>query len=191
MKYFFYLSVLSALILLFNACNRNDSTDAWREANINAYDAITKDTHYKALETKTGPFGIYYKVLKTGTGTEYPLATSNVKALYKASYYDGTVFDNGTRLNNVPVEFSLMVVSPSSYVYTSFTPTNMFRGFSFALQNMVVGDKWEIWIPYYLGYGPAGLILTDSYTYTTQTLILGYSTLVYEVELVSITQYPK
>ena len=169
MKNFFFLLIIAASIVVFSACNTNIADDAWKEANMDAYQAITKKSDYRALQTETGPSGVYYKVIKSGTGTEYPIQTSKVKVLYKGTYYDGTFFDMGSSGNDVPVEFSLK---------------DVVRGFSFALQNMVVGDKWEIWIPYYLGYGVNGL---QNYY---QTIIRGYTTLVFEIELVSITKYP-
>jgi FKBP-type peptidyl-prolyl cis-trans isomerase len=52
-------------------------------------------------------------------------------------------------------------------------------GFSIALQNMVIGDKWEVWIPWSLGYGSAGY-----------SSIPGFSTLVFQIELVDFIQYP-
>ena len=169
MKKIFYLLLFSVTIGLFAACNKENDLDGWREANTNAYEAIKKNPEYQPLRTATGPEGVYYKILEQGTGTEHPLQTSEVRVLYKGTYYDGTVFDAGSSGNNIPVKFS-----------TGGTV----RGFSFALQNMVVGDKWEIWIPYYLGYGAIGL--SDYYS----VIIKGYTTLVFEVELVSITQYP-
>jgi len=171
MKNLFYLLIFTAGIVLFNACTKDKSEDAWREANTNAYEAITKNSDFHKLETATGPSGVYYQIIKRGTVTEHPLQTSKVKVLYKGTYYDGTVFDAGSSGNNIPVEFTL---------------SSVVRGFSFALQNMVIGDKWNIWIPYYLGYGS-----TDYYNpITYQLSVKAYTTLVFEVELVSITQYP-
>jgi len=177
MKNLLYFLIISTIIVSFSACNKNDSLDAWRVANTNAYDAITKDPNYQALQTETGPSGVYYKVIQSGTGTEYPLQTSKVKVFYKGTYYDGTVFDSGTGDSEAPTEFSL-------------SGQSLIRGFSFTLQNMVVGDKWEICIPYFLGYGATGYQVTDPYTYITQTVIKGYTTLIFTVELVSINQYP-
>jgi len=170
MKNLLYILTFIVLIVSFNACNKDDGTTAWREANWNAYDAVTKNMEYRQLTTKTGPLGVFYKVIQSGTGTEYPLQTSTVKVLYKGSYYDGTIFDAGSSQSDTPIEFSL---------------AGTVRGFSFALQNMVVGDKWEIWIPYYLGYGDSDYL--DPVTY--QVSIRAYTTLVFEVELVGITQY--
>ena len=171
MKYFLKILFFPAFILLLNACSKSNDLYDWRDENIAAYKAIKENPEYKELRTETGPEGVYYKVLKTGTGTEYPFQTSKVKIFYRGTYYNGTVFDEGSGGSNIPKEFST---------------NSTVRGFSFALQNMVVGDKWEIWIPYNLGYGIVGLY--DNYTY--RTIIKGYTTLVFEVELVEIIQYP-
>jgi len=48
---------------------------------------------------------------------------------------------------------------------------------STALQNMEVGDKWEVWIPQELGYGAI-----------PQTSIPAYTTLVFEIELLEIVK---
>jgi FKBP-type peptidyl-prolyl cis-trans isomerase len=171
MKQLLYL-ISAVLVFALTSCSSDNSVDeVWRDANIQAYNSITKNSSYKELKTESGPSGVYYKVFKSGEGDEHPLQTSKVKVLYKGSYYDGSVFDNGSSLNGIPVEFSI---------------TSTVRGFSFAVQNMVVGDHWEIWIPYYLGYGYSDY--TDPSTY--QVLVKGYTTLVFNVELISITQYP-
>ena len=171
MRNLLYLLLFTVLAVSLNACKNNDNSDAWKDANIDAYNAITKNTDYHELQTETGPTGVYYKKEQSGPGTEHPFQTSKVKVLYKGTYYDGTIFDAGTSQNDAPIELSL---------------AQTVRGFSFALQQMVVGDKWEIWIPYYLGYGSSGY-----YSPTTGALLIkGYTTLVFEVELVDITLYP-
>jgi len=179
MKNLFYLLLFAVLFVSFFGCNNNNDNvnEAWRTANTNAYDSIAKLSDYHALQTtdKTGPTGVYYKIIQSGAGTVHPLQTSEVKVLYQGTYYDQkTFFDKGTGQSGEPTTLPLF-------------GTNVIRGFSFALQQMVVGDKWEIWIPYYLGYGATGLISQTTY----QTLIQGYTTLVFTVELVDITLYPK
>ena len=173
MKKLFYYLLISFISFSFATCSDNDDNlKGWKEENETAFNAIVENSDYTELKTETGPLGVFYKVLPNDKpkGTEHPLQTSNVKVLYKGMYYDGSIFDSGTGEGETPVEFS-----------TNATV----RGFSFALQNMVVGDKWEIWIPWYLGYGYSGL--KNSYG---QTVIKGYTTLVFEVELVDIIQYP-
>ena len=162
-------------ILTFSSCggDDNDANTEWRDTNEAAFNAVASSTEYQAVTTPGGPGTIYRKVLKSGTGSEQPLSTSRVKALYKGAFYDGSVFDAGTSGNDVPVYFP-------SKTATSFQNNGVISGFSIALQNMVVGDKWEVWIPWDLGYGAAG-----------SGSIPGYSTLVFEVELLDIERYPK
>ena len=183
MKNLLYLIIFSVLIVSFGSCKNNRDDEAWREANISAYEEITKNPQYKALETETGPKGVYYKVIKSGTGTEHPLQTSKVKALYTVYHYDRSIFDPGTSSNNIPIEIAVF-----EEIYSGVTTP---RGFSFALQNMVVGDKWEVWVPYYLAFGAYGIQEYSYYYYQAQTIVRGYTTLIYEVELIDITQYPK
>jgi len=182
MKRIFYFITFSSLILALNSCSKGDNNEAWREANINAYKEIALNKEYKALVTESGPTGVYYKVIKSGDGTEHPIQTGKVKVLFKISYFDGSLFSVGTSDNNIPVELGVYEELYSG-VYTP-------RGFSFALQNMVVGDKWEIWVPYYLAFGAYGIQDFNYYYYQSVSIVKGYTTLVYEVELLGITQYP-
>ena len=161
-------------MLIFTSCGDDDNTNTeWRETNEAAFSAIASNMEYRAVTTPGGPGAVYRKVLKSGNGTESPLSTARVKALYKGSFYDGVVFDSGTSANDVAVYFP-------SKTATNFQNNGVIAGFSIALQNMVVGDKWEVWIPWDLGYGSSG-----------SGSIPAYSTLVFEVELLDIEQYPK
>jgi len=184
----FYLSIIyTALILSFNSCKDKEDIGPWREANLNAYQEITRNSVYREIRTETGPRGVFYKILKAGDGTECPLQTSRVRIYYKLSFIDGTVYDQGSTGNNIPASLDV-----NGNLYGFMVP----RGLSYALQNMVVGDRWEIWVPYYLGYGPGGLAYIDDLSYSygyyrKNTLIKGYTTLIYDIELVGITQYPK
>jgi FKBP-type peptidyl-prolyl cis-trans isomerase len=174
MKQLIYLILFLFIAFSFASCNDDKIDEAWKDANWEVYTAIRTNPEYTDIrsvsQNETGPTGVYYKELKKGTGTEHPLQTSAVTVLYSGKYYNGIYFDAGTS-NNIPISFSV---------------ASTVRGFSFALQNMVVGDKWEIVIPYYLGYGTSGSYNTITY----QTEIPGYTTLFFEVELVSITTYP-
>lgn len=182
MKKLVYLLIFSALIVSFTSCKDDNKIDAaWRDANLAYYDSIATAPDYKALkrDTEGAPTGVYYHIIKSGERTEhseYPFQTSKVKVRYSGTYYDGTVFFAGTS-NGIATEL---------FVNSQTIP----RGLSFALQNMIVGDVWDICIPYYLGYGASGYTVSDYYSYSYQTIIKGYSTLNYKVELVSITLYP-
>ncbi|GHU79510.1 hypothetical protein FACS1894145_3800 [Bacteroidia bacterium] len=174
MKQIIYLTISLFVAFSFASCNDDKIDEAWKDKNWEAYTATKADPNYQDVRTiaqnKTGPEGVFFKVLSQGTGTEHPLQTSKIKVLYYGYYYDETIFDAGSKNNSVPIEFST---------------AGSVRGFSYALQNMVVGDHWKICIPYYLGYGAGGQ--SDAYGNVTMK---GYTTLYFDVELVAITQYP-
>ena len=173
MKKFIYLFILAIASTIFFSCNEEDKDEVeWRDKNIEAYDKITVDPTFSRLTPSTGgPTGVYRRVIEKGNGIEYPYQSAKVKVNYKGSFYEGTVFDAGTSVTGVPATFRV---------------DGVIRGFSTALQHMVVGDKWEVVIPYELGYGAYGL--RDDYG---NILINGYSTLFFEVELLEIDQNPK
>lgn len=105
----------------------------------------------------TLPSGVQYKILKGGNG-EKPSPTAHVKVNYKGTLIDGTIFDSNE--GKAPVDLTL---------------NQVIKGWTEALQLMPVGSKWKLFIPYNMGYGAqaAGSIPP-------------FSTLVFEVELVSI-----
>jgi FKBP-type peptidyl-prolyl cis-trans isomerase len=157
------------IFVSFMSCHddEDDNGGQWKIDNDKAYSDSIQSGEYTPVEFAGAPAGVYYKVLPDSKdlGTEYPFQTSKVKVRYKGSFYDGTVFDSGSYLTGNPVEFSV---------------SGVIRGFAIALQKMVVGNHWRICIPYKLGYGDV-----------TQGSIPAYSTLIFDVELVEITQYPK
>ncbi len=103
--------------------------------------------------------GLQYKVLTMGTGAK-PLATDKVKTHYHGTLVDGTVFDSSVERGE-PVEF----------------PVNgVIKGWTEALQLMPVGSKFRLFVPYDLAYGER----------QAGPQIPGYSTLIFDVELLSI-----
>ena len=101
--------------------------------------------------------GLLYQVIKLGNGGPKPTATSDVEVRYRGELIDGKVFDE----SKTPITLNL---------------GGVIKGWTEGLQLMSVGDKYKFFIPYDLGYGEQG--------YGNE--IKPYSTLVFEVELVSI-----
>lgn len=94
----------------------------------------------KAKEgVKTRPSGLQYEVIKSGKGAS-PKATDTVKVHYVGTLLDGTVFDSSVERNE-PAVFPVNRVIP---------------GWTEAMQLMKVGDKWRLFIPSDLAYGPRG-----------------------------------
>mmetsp|Transcript_128396 Transcript_128396/g.411563 ORF Transcript_128396/g.411563 Transcript_128396/m.411563 type:complete len:344 (-) Transcript_128396:63-1094(-) len=84
--------------------------------------------------------GFQYKVLKFGTGLSYPTVDSACECHYAGALIDGTEFDSSYGRGQ-----------PSS-----FAPNQVIKGWTEAMQLMVEGDKWEMYIPYQLAYGESG-----------------------------------
>lgn len=116
---------------------------------------------YKAKEegVKALPKGIYYKVLASGEPNgKYPSPRSIV-----------TVHYTGKTINRKTFDSSHGGEAPA------FRLSDLIEGWIIALQQMVVGDKWELYLPTEMGYGKF-----------SQPGIPGGSTLIFEIELLGI-----
>jgi peptidylprolyl isomerase/FKBP-type peptidyl-prolyl cis-trans isomerase FklB len=171
-KYGFYLSI--ALVTLFTGTSCKDDKDdhlnKWMIANQVAFNAIVANPEYKELKSPGNEGSIYYRVLTAGTGTDSIYYTSTVTCYYKGWFVadyplynikNGTIFQQKLFDDGSPYGLSV--------------GAEVRKGWKTALQHMVKGDRWEIWIPYPLGYGRGG---SDN--------IPGYSTLAYEIEVVTV-----
>ncbi len=103
--------------------------------------------------------GLQYEVITTGEG-EKPSAASTVSVHYHGTFANGDVFDSSVERGQ-PAEFPV---------------GGVIAGWTEALQLMTEGSKWKLTIPYALAYGEQG----------SQGAIPPYSTLVFDVELLSI-----
>ena len=104
--------------------------------------------------------GLQYEVLPTGKGERSPKATDTVVCHNEGRLVSGKVFDSSYERNQ-PAEFGLNQVIP---------------GWTEGLQLMSEGAKFRFYIPYLLGYGEQG----------AGPSIPPYSTLVFDVELISV-----
>ncbi len=112
----------------------------------------------------TLPSGLEYKILTEGTGPK-PLASDTVECNYRGTLIDGKEFDSSAK-HGGPATFPV---------------SGVIKGWTEALQLMPVGSKWQLFIPSDLAYGNRG----------AGPEIGPDSTLVFEVELVSIKQPEK
>ncbi len=103
--------------------------------------------------------GVLYKVLTIGNNDGvHPSHRSIVTVHYTGRTINDNVFDSSC--GETPLAFRL---------------SDLIEGWIIAIQNMCVGDKWEIYIPSELGYGRF-----------SQPGIPANSTLIFEIELLSI-----
>ncbi len=126
----------------------------YRQANKDWLEAKAKEDGVNALSK-----GVYYKVISEGKNDgRHPTPRSVVTAHYTGWTIDGKKFDSS--LGGIPVAFRL---------------NELIEGWIIAIQQMCIGDKWEVYIPAELGYGKF-----------SQPGIPGGSTLIFEIELFSI-----
>ena len=108
---------------------------------------------------KPRPKGIYYKVLAEGKADgKHSTTRSIVTAHYTGRTIDGKQFDSSR--GGTPLAFRL---------------SDLIEGWIIAMQQMCIGDKWEVYIPAEMGYGKF-----------SQPCIPGGSTLIFEIELIGI-----
>ena len=81
-----------------------------------------------------------YKVLKYGEGQIHPRVNTQCDCHYEGKTIDGNVFDSSYKRG-----------SP-----TSFAPNQVIKGWTEAMQLMVQGDQFEMYIPANLAYGDSG-----------------------------------
>jgi len=113
---------------------------------------------------------VYCRILEKGTGTVKPLFTDSVTTHYRGQLiplYDGqkVVFDESFQGS----------LNPEIAIPVGFGVNQVIEGWTSVLQHMVEGDRWEVHIPYQLGYGIYG-----------SSSIPGYSALVFDMQLVKL-----
>jgi FKBP-type peptidyl-prolyl cis-trans isomerase FklB len=113
---------------------------------------------------KTLPSGLQYQVLKEGEGTP-PKATDTVTVQYRGTLIDGTEFDSSYSRGQ-PATFPL---------------NRVIKGWTEGVQLMKPGAKYKFFIPPNLAYGAHG----------AGPKIGPESTLIFEVELISVNEAPK
>lgn len=105
------------------------------------------------------PGGIYYKVISRGNDDgKHPTRRSIVTAHYTGTTINGKKFDSSR--GGTPLAVRLC---------------DLIDGWIIAMQQMCVGDHWEVYIPAEKGYGKF-----------SQPGIPGGSTLIFDIELIAI-----
>jgi peptidylprolyl isomerase len=114
--------------------------------------AAPADVAKPPADAQRTPSGIYWKVLKPGTGTTHPTPMSTVTMDYTGWTTDGKMFDSSI-VNGKPLVYQL---------------NGLIKGWVEGVQMMVTGEKRRLWIPGNLGYDnnpspgvPHGMLVFD------------------------------
>jgi FKBP-type peptidyl-prolyl cis-trans isomerase FklB len=107
----------------------------------------------------TLPSGLQYSVLKNGKGKS-PLGDNVVVINYTAKLIDDSKFES-TYDQDAPLK---------TY------PSGVIPALREALPKMKIGSVWEVYVPFYLGYGSGGI----------KDKVPPFSTLIYKIELLDV-----
>ena len=176
-KYRFYIGLIVSALLI-TACSKNNgdpTLDLWKQQNEQAFTGLANNSDFQSLSIPGGVGNVYYRVLQKGNGKRvfynsraevyykgWFVVTNEDKKIKAGDVFDHRLFDDGET-------FKLAI----SQAAAADPYSVVINGWNLALQYMVVGDKWEVWIPYRLAYGDKG-----------SSSIPAYSTLAFEIELV-------
>ncbi len=174
-------------VTLFTACDETSESeeyDNWQQRNIQYIDSIATvartnaDGSWRVILAEgldesgaswSNEYYVYCKVLQQGTGTVNPHYNDSVLVNYRGrlipsrTYKEGYIFDE-----SYEGEFDAAVDVPQK-----LNLSGCVRGWITAMQEMVQGDTWRIYIPANLGY--AG---------NDRSGIPAYSTLIFDINLV-------
>ncbi len=156
----YYLTLLGLACILNVAFASNAQGVAFLEENRKAEGVIEL------------PSGLQYKVLRKGEGTVHPGLHTECECSYRGTLIDGQEFDSSYKRNRTH----------------NFKPSQVIKGWTEALQLMVAGDKWQLYIPSDLAYGdtPKGFFFHLLILSFLGHLIKAGDVLIFEIELVSI-----
>ncbi len=191
------LCALVAVACLACSCSEQDEVSEyadWKVRNERFVDSIASvastnaDGTWEIIKSYTvgdsaeiylghNEYFIYVKKLETGTGTTSPLYSDSIRV-----HYSGRLMPTGDHPQgyNFAKSYSGNTLNEETDVPTLFGVSQSIVGFGTALMHMHEGDRWLVYVPYYLGYG------TSDYT---SAYIPAYSTLIYDMKLARIYRY--
>ena len=195
MKKYILLSLLfTQCLLLFTSCDETEEVNKyadWRNRNEafidslkRVYDAKTDPELIQIIPYAEKNYPIYAKKLKTVTSGETPLYTDSVYTYYRGMLINEAVFGAATTPHYYTKLYQSLDVfdknfegeEPNAFESpTKFFVNGVVAGWREVLQRMKVGERWEVYIPWQQAYGSS-----------VSGTIPAYSTLIFDVNLVSI-----
>jgi peptidylprolyl isomerase/FKBP-type peptidyl-prolyl cis-trans isomerase FklB len=171
--------------LLVTSCKKDDNTaeEAWKFANEQAFKSIAGNPDYVELPSLGNSGSIYYKILQKGEGVKPIYYTSRVQIYYKAWH----VAADPAKSISAGTIAAQQLFDDGSPLTLAVNNTGLMEGWRLALQYMVEGDKWEIWVPYALCYYQPGYTSgTAIPSFIESQSFPAYSTMAYEIEVVRV-----
>ncbi len=120
---------------------------------------------------------IYVHKEAEGKGTYSPLYNDSIRVHYLGRLISSTSYPQGYIFGK---SYGTYVLNEATDVPALMCVSSNIVGFATAVMNMVEGDRWKVYIPYYLGYGESS---------NSSTSIPAYSALTFDVYLSKIYKY--
>lgn len=177
---------------LFISCSENDSEPEefpdWKATNEVYWQTLYSETEAKiAAGDKTWKIIPSFSVTSTGNPTKNqyiivhvkeegagigcPIYTDTVSVHYRGHLLPSTTYTSGLQFDSsYDGDLNPKTARPSSFAVSAVVD-----GFSTALQKMHIGDRWDVYMPYAMGYGKST---------SSSSVIPPYSTLIFDLSLV-------
>jgi len=169
--------------------NEENEVEVWKVENERFFNNLQNRSDLHKIEAESGNGYIYYKILRSGNPSlKSPKYTSDIYVYYTGATLDGFDIAMDTIIRDKCFDTSYKgsnIIAPGPvYKPARFEKMgSLIEGWWIALQEMVPedkeqmqpGDKWQLYIPQELGYKASKV----------GSGIPAYSTLIFEVELVS------
>lgn len=195
------MAAAALLTLAFNACSETDNTTDefpnWQAANEAYFDSVynvakANATQWQVLPSlslapeavKNNTDNVAVQVIETGAGSERAMQNDTVRVILQGRLKASPGYPEGKVFHQTYVGSDDKTTASASKIAVPKTVS----GLQTALQQMPVGAKWRIYVPYQLGFGSA----TGSGTVAPSNVAVqvpAYSTLIYTIELVEIIKY--
>ena len=186
MKKYLHIALMLLCVFVVSSCKDDDDDteaverEAYKLEQDIAFQAKVNETGFVRWYSEAGDGYVCAKQIEKGNGKQ-AYFNSRVSVYYKGSLTDGTEFDARLFDDGIPFPcavspyYAKTVTDPVTNSQTKYG--SVISGWTVALQHMVEGDKYEVWIPQQLAYGASD-----------NGDIPAYSTLIFEIELVSVDE---
>ena len=198
-KSFLLMAAAAWMAFAFTACSETDNAaddfPNWQAANEAYFDSIynvakANTAQWQVIPSITLPSeavknktdNVAAEVINAGEGSDRAFQNDTVRVILQGRLKASTGYPKGKVFHQTYVgSDDNTTANAAKLAVSSVAP-----GLQTALQNMPVGAKWRVYVPYQLGFGSAAGRGTIAPSASTTVSVPAYSTLVYTVELVSI-----
>ena len=193
------MAAATLMAFAFTACSETDnSTDDfpnWQAANEAYFDSIYNVAKANTAQWRVIPSitltpeavknktdNVAVQVIEAGDGSERALQNDTVRVILQGRLKASPGYPQGKVFHQTYVgSDDHSTANAAKLAVGSAVP-----GLQTALQNMPIGAKWRVYVPYQLGFGSALGSGTVAGASSTTVQVPGFSTLIYTVELVKI-----